>query len=69
MPKGTPNTDLVESVIRDKCGTNAGFTWNALAEKIVVYTDLGISRGMQAGIDLANRLAIEIEYRSLGLES
>jgi hypothetical protein len=31
-------------------GINAGFIWREVAEKTVVYTDLGISRGMELGI-------------------
>lgn len=42
----------------------------AIIEKLdattVVYTDLGISRGMQFGIELAEKSKRQIEYRSLG---
>lgn len=42
----------------------------AIIEKLnattVVYTDLGTSRGMQLGIDLAQKSGRTIEYRSLG---
>ena len=33
-------------------GINAGFQWRAAAHKTVVYTDLGISRGMEFGSGL-----------------
>lgn len=46
-------------------GINAGLAWGKVAEKTVVYTDYGISKGMQYGIanaEAANRL---VEYRSI----
>lgn len=46
-------------------GMRAGFAWGALAHKRVVYTDLGISRGMQCGINEAAKYGQEVEYRSL----
>jgi hypothetical protein len=46
-------------------GINAGFAWNVLADAIVVYTDLGISNGMRAGIALAEKNLIPVEYRQL----
>jgi hypothetical protein len=49
-------------------GINAGFAWRAVAEATVVYLDLGISRGMQYGIDHARSLGHPIEERRLGGE-
>lgn len=49
-----------------KLGIEAGFAWRSVAEKIVVYTDLGISSGMQWGIEAAEKAGAEIEYRTLG---
>jgi hypothetical protein len=46
-------------------GIKAGFAWRQVAQATVVYQDLGISRGMQYGIDDARKRGIEIEYRSL----
>ncbi len=46
-------------------GIEAGFQWGACAALIAVYTDLGISEGMQKGIDVYRYLKIPIEYRSL----
>ncbi len=46
-------------------GIVAGFAWRSVATKTVVYTDRGISRGMQAGIDHAKSIGHEIEYRTL----
>lgn len=46
-------------------GIEAGFLWGELAEKVVVYQDLGISAGMQLGIDRATARDIPVEYRSI----
>lgn len=48
-------------------GIDAGLAWRHVAEKSVVYTDFGISVGMQFGIDLARDSEIPVEYRTLGL--
>jgi len=34
-------------------GIDAGLAWGKVADKTVVYTDFGISKGMQYGIDRA----------------
>lgn len=49
-------------------GINAGFYWRRVAEATVVYTDLGITKGMQYGIDDAERRGVPVEYRTLGGE-
>ncbi len=49
-----------------KLGIEAGFAWRFAAAKTVVYTDRGVSRGMQHGIDHAEGLDHIIEYRTLG---
>jgi hypothetical protein len=46
-------------------GIAAGFAWGALADACVVYADLGISPGMQLGIDNATANGIAVEFRSL----
>lgn len=46
-------------------GINAGHAWFHGAHAVVVYTDRGISAGMQAGINAAKILNMPIEYRSL----
>lgn len=48
-----------------KLGIQAGFEWGRLAEARVVYTDLGISPGMKAGIEEAEKLGQPVEYREL----
>jgi hypothetical protein len=47
-------------------GITAGFAWAVYATKTVVYKDLGISPGMQWGINNAKEHGREIEYRTLG---
>lgn len=47
-------------------GILAGFAWRTLAQKTVVYVDLGISRGMQHGIDHARYAGQLVRYRRLG---
>ncbi len=47
-------------------GIAAGFAWKDLAAKTVVYTDLGTSPGMQAGIERARARGQEVEVRILG---
>jgi hypothetical protein len=46
-------------------GIKAGLEWGSVAEATVVYTDRGISHGMQLGIDRAGQEGRPIEYRSL----
>ncbi|MHC2241510.1 DUF7768 domain-containing protein [Bradyrhizobium elkanii] len=46
-------------------GINAGLAWLHLADAVVVYTDRGISLGMEAGMNLARFLDIPVERRSL----
>jgi hypothetical protein len=47
-------------------GINAGLAWTCVADAMVVYTDLGISRGMRAGIAAAKEVGLAIEMRSIG---
>lgn len=46
-------------------GINAGHAWMRKADAVVVYTDRGISRGMEAGIRSAEFNKYPIEYRTL----
>ena len=48
-----------------RLGREAGFAWGAVAELVAVYTDLGISPGMRAGIERAVRHRIRVEYRTI----
>jgi len=47
-------------------GIHAGLTWAEFAAATIVYTDLGITHGMQLGIDHANSNDRDVEYRQLG---
>jgi len=47
-------------------GIEAGLAGGKQAEKTVVYTDLGITPGMEKGIQRAIQEGREIEYRELG---
>lgn len=46
-------------------GMQAGFAWNKKAEATIVYTDLGITRGMTKGIERAVVDNRKIEFRKL----
>jgi hypothetical protein len=46
-------------------GIEAGLAWGRCADKTVVYTDLGITAGMQRGMDRALAQGRPIERRSL----
>lgn len=46
-------------------GINAGLDWGKLAEKTVVYTDLGVGKGMVYGIKRAIDDCRPIEYRMI----
>jgi len=46
-------------------GIDAGLAWLAVATVTAVYTDRGISRGMQYGIKAAQDAGVLVEYRTL----
>ncbi len=46
-------------------GIDAGLEWRTVAEGTVVYTNLGISKGMEYGISMAKTVGLPIEYREL----
>lgn len=47
-------------------GIDAGLAWGRVADATVVYTDHGISRGMEYGISAAEQVGRTVEYRRLG---
>jgi hypothetical protein len=47
-------------------GLSAGHAWIEKAHQLVVYTDHGISPGMDDAITLAKSLLVPVVYRSLG---
>jgi hypothetical protein len=60
--EGILNDGIPEERIR---GIEAGLAWGKKASKTVVYTDLGISGGMEKGIQRAKDEGREIEFRNL----
>lgn len=50
-------------------GIEAGLAWYGVADACVVYGDLGISGGMQRGIERAKKLRVPIEARKLDIGS
>jgi len=48
-------------------GIDAGLAWLDVADASIVYTDLGISRGMEFGIEAAKARGRKVEYRQIGL--
>ena len=46
-------------------GIDAGLAWRRVAELSAIYTDKGVSRGMEYGIAAAKDAGIPIDYRRL----
>jgi hypothetical protein len=46
-------------------GIEAGLIWGKLANKTIVYNDLGVTEGMKMGINRAKKEGRQIEYRSI----
>lgn len=46
-------------------GIDAGLAWLGSADYVVVYTDLGMTRGMRDGIDAAEARQLTVEYRAI----
>lgn len=46
-------------------GIAAGHAWMAVADLVAVYTDHGITHGMNKGIDLAMTIGCPVERRTL----
>jgi len=59
--------NILDDLIPDErtLGIDAGLIWGKGAEKTVVYTDRGISKGMEYGIKNAKDNNRSIEYRSI----
>ena len=56
------NDDIPEE---RQLGIAAGLAWKIVAEATVVYADLGITKGMQYGIDQARKQGLKVEIRYL----
>lgn len=46
-------------------GIDAGLAWKAVAHASVVYTDRGVSKGMEYGMAAAKKAGIPVEIRTL----
>lgn len=46
-------------------GIDAGLAWTTVAHASVVYTDRGITAGMEHGIEAARSVGLPVEMRSL----
>jgi hypothetical protein len=49
--------------IERELGITAGMKWAAKAERVVLYTDLGITEGMERAVSTAFVRGIPVEYR------
>ena len=57
---------LDDSIAAEReAGMNAGFEFSKIATKAVIYTDLGISSGMKAGIKIHRQNGLKIEKRKI----
>jgi len=61
-PQGLDDNSPVDREL----GMRAGFMWQDVADRIVVYGDHGVTRGMEIGIDRAKRLGLWPEFRRIG---
>jgi hypothetical protein len=62
----TQPTILDDSVPEERQhGIDAGLAWRSVANRSVVYTDRGITRGMEYGIAAAKEAGLTVEYRSI----
>lgn len=46
-------------------GIDAGLAWRKVADASIVYTDRGISRGMEYGIKAAKESGVPVELRTI----
>jgi len=60
---GVLDDDVPEE--REK-GIRAGLAWREVAQGSVVYTDRGMSKGMEYGVAAALAAGRTVEYRSIG---
>lgn len=50
-------------------GIDAGLAWRKVAEVCAVYSDYGISKGMEYGIDAANTAGLHVDYRRINVST
>ena len=60
-------TQVLDDVIKKQrtMGMERAFNWYQHADLMAVYIDKGISDGMKMGMEVAEKLGIEIVYRTL----
>ena len=60
-------TQVLDDLIPDerRLGIAAGFAWGLVAELVAVYQDLGVSSGMERGLETARARGLPIEVRRL----
>lgn len=63
---GILNDDIPEE---RSWGIDAGLAWKAVANRSVVYTDHGISKGMRYGMEAAIAAGLTVELRSIHADS
>lgn len=58
---------VLNDLIQDerRLGISAGLAWGGLAQKTVVYTNLGMTPGMRIGIERAQLQGRRVQYRRL----
>lgn len=49
-------------------GIAAGLAWANVVDTVVVYTDLGISSGMEYGVEMHHNFGRKVEFRSIGVD-
>jgi hypothetical protein len=54
-----------ENPVERQLGIDSGLAWKAVAHGSVVYTDKGITQGMEYGIAAAKKQGLTVEYRKL----
>lgn len=60
-------TDSFDDTVPEQreLGMAVGKTWYGVSDKVIVYDDLGISGGMQHGIEYAQFIGLEVIRRQL----
>jgi hypothetical protein len=52
-------------LVERQWGIDAGLAWRVVSSGTVVYTDRGVSRGMEYGIAAAREAGRDVEFRSI----
>lgn len=60
--------DVLDDTVHEEreLGIAVGFEWKVVSDATVVYVDYGISQGMQRGVQYAQNMNHEVEYRTIG---